>query len=341
MTGQDAETTRPRPRPRSRSRARTRGIPLAAALLLPLAPAPLAGADAPEDDRAREEARDLESPGASDTVHPAVRDADARGGALGGVAFPDERPARPTMLREGAFLVRARGILVPATGSRWAFVFDADEEGHAPPPVFLTPCTRLEEMVGVAEASEETATFLVSGRVFAYHGRNHLLPEQFSTVAFEDPAPERDPERATIEANGALSDEPLEEPTLDELLSRLGPRTEGAARRAAETETPAPLREGTVVVSRAGRLVPGPAGLWALAPDNGASPTGGDDEASEALILLPCLAVERMGRIVRERADAARFLVSGEVFAFEGRSYLLPTMFLLDADREGNLTSAR
>jgi hypothetical protein len=62
-----------------------------------------------------------------------------------------------------------------------------------------------------------------------------------------------------------------------------------------------------------------------------------EKDAPEApMILVPCQWLQSMEDIVRDRGERVVFKVSGQVLAYRGLNYLLPTMFTVDFDR-GNL----
>lgn len=277
----------------------------------------------------------------------------------GTLDLPDDaaRPLRPTLVPEGAVLINRRGIIVPITGARWAFVFDPDETGHRDDPMFLQPCLRLAEMISLAEARERTVTFLVTGDVFVYRGQNYLLPTRFTTVAYADEDGDgrtalRD---ATRRANDALSeppdqprdpDEPAPEPpSVDDLLQQVEEATSAAESmrrttgpRAGEDDRTV-MAESTLIVSRTGRLVIGSTGMWEFMMDNGANdpPSSSAGVRDEPIRILPSLNLERMEDRARRYGDRAQFVVSGTVTIFEERNYLIPTIYTIKLDRAGNL----
>ena len=93
-------------------------------------------------------------------------------------------------------------------------------------------------------------------------------------------------------------------------------------------------REGDLIRSRTGRLVRSDDGLtgWLLAFD--ADSTGSQDAP---LLLMPCRELEKMERALNESgSDDTRFTVTGEVFLYHGRAWLLPRISRLAPNR-GNL----
>jgi hypothetical protein len=100
--------------------------------------------------------------------------------------------------------------------------------------------------------------------------------------------------------------------------------------------------EQTPVVSMRGRLMRGERGRWAFVPDNDADASSADKgREAHAFILQPCLNTQDLERLAERHADRVAFIVSGAVFVFEGRNYLLPTMYLIETSMDGNLTPAQ
>lgn len=313
-------------------------------------------ADIPDlTDEERQTQRDLSRRAGSGVVAPVER-------PDGTLEIPTDaaRPATGSLIREGAFLIDRRGIIVPVAGRRWAFVFDPDETGNADAPMFLQPCLRLSEMIRLAESRERTVTFLVTGEVFVYRGLNYLLPRRFTTVAYDDERTDarealRDATRRAGEAlappeTGDDPDRPAATPpTVDELLREVERATREAeaarnevgqtTQRRTRDEDSGILAESTLILSRTGRLVVGPTGMWEFVTDNGANadPSATRISIDAPLTVLPSLNLQRMEQRAARYGDRARFIVSGTVTIFENRNYLLPTMFTVELDRAGNL----
>jgi hypothetical protein len=129
----------------------------------PESPAPAGGSDSVEEIM-RELAR---------TVGPVARStaaADPDSAATAG------RTRERTTVRDGAGLVTRRGRLTRSDHGAWTFTFDADAEGLADPPMIILPCLMLESMERLSRRHGPTLPLLVSGRAFAFAGRNYLLP---------------------------------------------------------------------------------------------------------------------------------------------------------------------
>ncbi len=88
-------------------------------------------------------------------------------------------------------------------------------------------------------------------------------------------------------------------------------------------------REGEFIVSRRGRLVRSPDGahmLYVFDAD--------DKDSPEApLVILPCQMLQSMEDIVQQRGDRVVFILSGQITAYRGANYVMPTMMKLAIDR--------
>lgn len=91
------------------------------------------------------------------------------------------------------------------------------------------------------------------------------------------------------------------------------------------------LREGTLLSSRTGRMVRGQGGEWLLVFDASA-----DSVVDPPMVLMPCLNLMAMERVAERGGEGVTFSVSGQVFVYRGRNYLLPTMYVVN--RRGELT---
>lgn len=265
--------------------------------------------------------------------------------------FDPLRPSPGALVREGAFIRNGRGRMVPGDGANWIFLFDPDSRGKSEPPMILQPCIRLTEMRRLAEDKKETITFSISGQVFVYQSRNYLLPTHFTTVS-ADAAPSREldapahgADSSTSKREGAVQSD---DPRAADLLREIEKQDEVAGAAPGLRATPLPagavptnlLREGLTIVQRRGRVERAAGGSWVFVTDNG--PQSTDDPGADApLRLAPCLILQEIERIVRERGERQVMSLSGQVFVYEDRNYLIPTVFQLEPDREGNLIPAQ
>lgn len=93
------------------------------------------------------------------------------------------------------------------------------------------------------------------------------------------------------------------------------------------------LREGTFLASRRGRIVRLAGGEWQITFDADASGRG-----DPPMILMPCLNLGAMEKLAERGGEALSFTVSGQVFVYKGKNYLLPTMYAVN--RQGELAPA-
>lgn len=282
----------------------------------------------------------------------------------------DPAAAPPASLRrEGTFIVSRSARMAPVSrgSSAWMILFDATPDQPQPPPMYLMPCRILEDMEAIhRDRGDDPVRFTVSGQVFVYRGANYLLPTLMS------PAPQRDepPQESQEQADPPDRDQPSEqdadeqqrsaEEVLEELLRRRSERdgTTGPASADAPGDrrpsAPAPvspassgdvsgtapgaaerlMREGSFIITRRARMVPvgQDSSAWMILFE---SDTGAD--GAPPMYLMPCRMLEDMEAIVRDQGDAAKFIVSGEVFVYRGTNYFLPTLMKLAPDR-GNLS---
>ncbi|MBL9002514.1 MAG: hypothetical protein JNK25_15400 [Phycisphaerae bacterium] len=255
-----------------------------------------------------------------------VPDASANAAALPAARVNPEG----TLLRDlrGTLAISEQGdvILVPLSDSN--------------SPLFvLLPSQRVAQMTAARAASGPQTRFLISGQVFVYRDREFLLPSVFAVD--RDPAtpPDAPASSQPIQTPATDPSDPRVEDLMRDLEShRLGqrrltpagvevpgptqagtkPTPEGAPSQVDPTLRP----EGTLLVSRRGRLVrlPSANGRLAFVIDNDP-----DSPAGKPLILQPCHLLERMEALASARGEDISFRVSGRITVFEGRNYLLPT----------------
>ncbi|MFG0274515.1 MAG: hypothetical protein ACF8QF_05610 [Phycisphaerales bacterium] len=260
----------------------------------------------------------------------------------------------PGLMPEGVFVVRQFGTMRLVGAAGWVFIFAPNSDGPTLPPMPLLPSANLQAMEQIAAPSAEAgrdAGFLVSGQVFVFEGRNYLLPTIFVQADGPDPvAREEAAEDETAPAEPPAGMDPFDvdaqnpdapEPSVDELLRRI----EEASQRAPTGDVsaqfapnPAGLApEGALVASRRGRLLRSESGGWKFVPDVDADTPVGVDQPMD---LLPCRALEAM---LAEQALLGQrpFVVSGRVFIYNGRNYLLPTMFVIERRDASGLSTAQ
>ena len=265
---------------------------------------------------------------------------------LGGYRLP--------LLREGSAISRIVGDLTQDPDEKlWLFRPLEAETGGLRREFVLMPSPVLEDLLRTHRLAGAPVQFEMTGRVFMYRGRNFLLPD-FAPAIMRFDAKAGDTPTATDSAQAMPSGadkfvppadgagaEARENAIVDEIERRLEERagrapqsrpssqntsraSEGGATRNADgtPRTDAPLANGTRLTLRLGRLSRDPqAGSWRFVPQQN---SGSGDPSLE---ILPCLLLEKLETTARESDAPPAILISGTVYAYEGRNYLLPTSF--------------
>ncbi|MCC5823589.1 MAG: hypothetical protein LAT64_10370 [Phycisphaerales bacterium] len=313
--------------------------------LLVIAPAGLAlllslhaGAAQPEDRSTRMDEAERVLPRVSRTERVVVPTRSrvaqpVRPGLTGGADWAEAAGLRAAGLPEGTFLIERPGHLIDAPGGRQVFVPTAEDRVAGEGPMLILPSASLERLMLALTGRGEQPAVRVSGEVFVYHGRSHLLMSS-ALIGHAEPEPDEAP--APAEPREGADDTPeslLDDPDVRRLLEELEAARPGRQddRRSdpvldARESTPsvAPAPDGTPVLRRRGRLVRTGEGAWAFVFDNDLD----DPISGEAMIVMPCRLLERMERRALVEADAFQLQVSGRVHTFKGEAYLLPTMML-------------
>lgn len=300
-------------------------------------------------------------------AHPSLAASIILATALGATqlstASPDEPPAPTTaptsaaspsatlgglrlaLLREGSTVSRVVGDLAQDPDDKlWLFRPIVPEAGGLRREFVLLPSPVLEDMLQTNRVSGAPVQFEVTGRVFIYRGRNFLLADFAPTIVRFDAKPSEEqadaaakpPAEATLAPNGEdkfVPPDSKERSAVDAIEKRLEERVgrapqvkvnEGIAIRdgGSQAKAKAPIANGSRITQRLGKLTRDPqAGTWRFAP---AQNSGSGDPTVE---LLPCLLLEKLELQAREGDSAPSILISGMIYAYEGRSYLLPTSF--------------
>lgn len=251
------------------------------------------------------------------------------------------------LVPEGSFVVRQFGRMRRLVGGGWAFVFAPDANGRSLPPMIMLPCGALQAMEQIVGPSGRSAGFVVSGQVFVYEGRNYLLPTLYAQATEppdDQPVAEAidsgaEPPPTRPHAGDTLRGVP--EPSVEELIQRIEEATSRSApAQAAPQKAPDEsglLSEGMMIAQRRVRLVRSDQGGWRVVFDNSAASM---HEADAPLELMACQLVETMRRH-SERGGDPVFVVSGRVFIYAGRNYLMPTMVVMDRARNTGITAAQ
>lgn len=181
-------------------------------------------------------------------------------------------------------------------------------------------------------------------------------PEETDTVILSQDAPGESVESAPPAAPGesdaakAMEDllgsreaapviEPIKKNAMEPGADVISPATsiaiDPAVLGVAPGEDPPPLvREGEFIVNRRGRLIrSAESGHRLFVFEADARPT-----PELPMIMQACRLLEAMEDTVDRRGETTVFIVSGQVHAYRGANYLLPTMMKPAAD-SGNLTN--
>jgi hypothetical protein len=160
-------------------------------------------------------------------------------------------------------------------------------------------------------------------------------PPATGPAAATQPATRPSPEQVMQELMGRRTANPLIEPEhrapIDAVEALHAP-LDATLRGVAPDETGARTRhEGELVMGRRGRLIYGPGGqaIFAFEGDSRETP-------EPPMVLQPCRELDEMEALARDRGDKIVFVVSGQVFAYRGANYLLPTMAHIAVD-QGNI----
>ncbi len=243
---------------------------------------------------------------------------------------------RRPILPEGSFIAGQEGTLMRTPSGDRLFVY-LPAEGHEPVALLLAPCLELERLEKAAvESGMESPVFMLTGQILAYHRRNYLLPSawtQLQTKSDNSEQPNPDPgEQPTTPPDPADDDEiralitELEQSRDDpRSLLRRGDRLWLAPRQAAETdeEQPQGPPDGSMISRQTGRFVRQGV-VWVIAFDNDSESASPKDVP---LIVLPSLNHEKLERLAGRQGDEFRVEISGRVFQYKGRHYLLPSVF--------------
>lgn len=328
-------------------RARTRVLFACAGILAGVAPAAVAqDAEGARSGRMSEAEKVLPRVDREDRVVMPTRSRVAepvRPGLTGGEDWAEAVGLRAAGLPEGSFLIERPGRLVGGPGGRVIFVPTGEDRVAGERPMLVLPNAALERLEVAVTGRGEEPGVRVSGEVFVYNGRSHLL---MSSALLGEGAPEPEPTpdaepAAEPVGEGAEDTEPVDEPaSLRDDPDVQGLLEELAAERPADdarvepvrsgrdagvtTAGTAPVPDGTPIVRRRGRMVRTGAGAWAFVFDNDLD----DALAAQSIVVLPCRLLERIERRAMIDGDAYQLVVSGRVHTYAGQAYLLPTMVL-------------
>lgn len=250
----------------------------------------------------------------------------------------DDADGPRRLLAEGTFLSGREGRVVRGPAGRVIFVPARQDRAPGERAMLVLPSSTLERLERAMrlDATLERVTF--TGQVTVYGGRNYLLPTRYARLAAgaeaDDAAPSED-DAAGDEADStppapALQDDPEVLELIEALEARprgvMGEERVGGVDEDAARDRPArATAEGAAMARRRGRLVRDGAGGWTLRFDNGPETGAGD----EPLGVLPCTLLTQMEQRAMREGDDLDMLVSGRIYSYRGRGYVLPTLMQL------------
>ncbi|MCA9295036.1 MAG: hypothetical protein KC983_00935 [Phycisphaerales bacterium] len=254
-------------------------------------------------------------------------------------------PHRIRLLPEGSSLVNVRGTitrhrLLP----NWVLTIDDPRSVARDVELMMLPNRRLEDMELVLSTAKdgEVITFEVTGEVFAYGSRNYLLASTAPRLVTRSATPP--PATAPSEASSTEPASEMSDDSIESIMRQLDdaagpiPRATASAREderaddAGSTETgdgaTAITEDGALVINRRGHVHRDASGGWRFVFD--ADAHGQDDPA---VMLMPCLMLERIERYSNSLGRNTPLLISGHVYRYRGQRYMLPTMMQRPRER--------
>jgi hypothetical protein len=278
----------------------------------------------------------------------------------------------PPLLREGAFVSGAKAQLVKGQSGRWYAIYDADATGVRLPPMIVLDNAYLgamERVAGNGVGGDGAPRMRVSGRVLVYRDRNFLLP---SAPPIVERVVTVDPDAAMNAASAAASaaaskaaehaNQPAAaksgagggEPSIEQIVADLDKAVGTTSAKRPSTEPATPVTVPTAVESaaaataataeagvstgfltaRRGRVVRGSDGALMAVVDSGSS-----GKSEGPMLLLPCQNMAAIETIMDTAAEGTSFTLTGEVFSYRGKRYLLPTMYSVNRASD-NINSA-
>lgn len=251
---------------------------------------------------------------------------------------PDTSAALRPILTEGSFIAGQEGTVVGTPSGDKLFVY-LPNEGEKSIALLLVPCLELERLEdAAAQSGIETPVFKMTGQILAYHKRNYLLPSAWTQLRPEDPGKPTGLEPDVGRDSGKTPATPVDDDEIAALIDELersrdnpqaslrrGDRVWLSPRQASESddETLGPLSDGDMISRRTGRFVRQGV-VWIISFDNDAE---ADRDQDAPLIVLPCLNHEKLEKLAGRQSDEFTVQISGRVFLYRGRFYLLPSVF--------------
>jgi hypothetical protein len=282
-------------------------------------------------------------------------------GVIPGLVAEDRSLPARRFYPEGTFLSKRIGRLVKASTGDVVFVPSRDSKGRGEAPMVVLPTQTLSRLEAAPGVFTETSSVVLSGEVYVYFDRQYVLPTAYSierqAAEPATPAPKTNPPTPAVSpttatpANGsapASKASTAADPAVAELIQDLETKRGSAkapeitATQAAATQTgPAEsssrkptetgqekakaggslTAEGSVLFNKRARLTRVATGPLMVSFDGDST-----SAAPEAMVLLRCRMAQKLDELAASRGDDLVVQVSGRVFVYGGRNYLLPTL---------------
>lgn len=309
------------------------------ALALALFLSPVAFAAQPQDDPIIQD-------DSVEEISRQLRDSGEKPGGLRPTRAPAVVPVRPhadialpeqkgRLLPEGAFIVQLEGRVHATAPGAWVFEPTQLIDNAEIRPMVVLPSQSLARLIQLVGQDATSNLVSLTGEILLYRGRNYILVSAITAKAQPEIAPEPVPTPAA----------PGEDPPPPAPVVPLSPGVQDLIRQLEESRHAdrtilqpttvqagsgrAPVPEGRTFMRRRARLVYLAAGEIALAFDNDP-----DQVIDVPLVVLPCHLLEQMEQIVETRGDSLTVRVSGQSYAYNGRSYVLPTSIVIQPPGE-------
>ncbi len=233
-------------------------------------------------------------------------------------------PGPAPLVPHGAILTNVDGVMVRENEwSPWVLRLvgeAADPEGRTRDFVLL-PNRTLEDMERWHEEGGTQPIFTVSGDVTLFEGRNWIMLKNAEVQSAHAPrevpeSPEQDPDdemrRGTAEGDSVAD--------IINQLQRAVPTIPTTVDRGEDVASANGPLDGTLILSRRGRLLRGRHGAWIFVYDSDA--WGVQDEPA---VLLPSPTLTKLIRAGRRGDYRDPVLLSGSLSRYRGHTFLLPT----------------
>lgn len=243
------------------------------------------------------------------------------------IALPEQKGR---LLPEGAFVVQLEGRIHAAPSGAWVFEPAQRIDNADVRPMIVLPSQSLARLVQLVGQDASSNLVSLTGEILLYRGRNYILVSAITAQPHAQ-TPAETPQAPDAPAATPI---PSLSPGVQDLIreleeSRHADRTILQPVTAQAGSGRAPVPEGRTFMRRRARMVYLPAGEIALAFDNDP-----DQVIDVPLVVLPCHLLERMEQIVETRGDSLTVRVSGQSYAYNGRSYVLPTSIVIQPPGE-------